>query len=113
MNDVGTCESGPGVDTRRLVHIDMCLRVKQALVHSGKHIDLLTSEQVLVHGGQDRDRSVPLFGQEEHFITRYYLAPGVTFIHDVGFIIHTTKAVLLRVKVLDFVHIDTNTGYGM
>ena len=46
-------------------------------------------------------------------IPLYYLAPGVTFIHDVGFIIHTTKAVLLRVKVLDFVHIDTNTGYGM
>ena len=84
MNDVGTCESGPGVDTRRLVHIDMCLRVEQALVHSGKHIDLLTSEQVLVdggqdidllttlqvleHGGQDRDHSVAVFEQNEEYI---------------------------------------------
>ena len=37
-----------------------------------------------------------------------YLVPGVTFFHDVGFIIHTTWLVL-RVKVLDCVNNDSNT----
>jgi len=41
---------------------------------------------------------------------RKYLAPGVTFFCDVGFIIHTTKVVFLKVKLPDFVHIDSNTG---
>ena len=39
-----------------------------------------------------------------------YLAHGVAFTYDVGFIIHTTKVVLLKVKLPDFVHIDSNTG---
>merc|ERR1712179_760523 len=85
--------------------------IEQTLVHSSQDIDLPTYEQVLVHAGQDRDyQSVPLFGQRgEHIIVRYHLAPGVTFFHDVGFTIHTTRVVLLRVKVLDRVHIYHST----
>ena len=60
---------------------------EQALVHSGLAIDLLTSEQVLVHGGQDdlltteqvlehgrqdRDHSVAVVEQNEEYIDFHY-----------------------------------------
>ena len=48
------------------------------------------------HGHRDGHQSAQPSGQTREIIIRIYLAPGVAFFHDVCFIIHTTKVVLLK-----------------
>ena len=48
------------------------------------------------HGHHDGHQSAQPSGQTRDIIIRIYLAPDVAFFHDVGFIIHTTKVVLLK-----------------
>ena len=58
------------------------------------------------HGYHDGHQSAQPSGQTRENMISSYLAHGVAFIYDVGFIIHTTKVVLL--KHFCIVHIDTN-----
>ena len=45
-------------------------------MHSSQDIDLLTTEQVLEHGGQDRDHSVAVFEQNEEYIDFHTVGSG-------------------------------------
>ena len=63
-----------------------------------------------VHSRGHHDGHQPVQPSGQTRGVRKYLAPGVAFFNDVGFIIHTTKVVLLKVKLPDFIHFDSNTG---
>ena len=67
-------------------------------------------EHVHSSGHRDAHQPVQPSGQTRRNISRDILAPGVAFFFDVGFILHTTKIVLLKVNFPCWLRIDSNHG---